>query len=475
MRKLGDAASSRRLLHNGLGSQKLDVLRCFVQKLSHIHALPGSTGSLGSFSGLSSKPVRIVCVMFAQRDQKLCTLTPFASGRFSKPVGTFFVRGVLRLGELRPTTNVGNKTEKTMKKTRLLCLAILAPCISLASADHYVYTLLNQPSGNAVQTYVQGSNGKLKLVGKTSTGGLGTGQGLGSQGALAMSASGRYLFAVNAGDSTVSLFAVTNGELTLLDVEKSEGESPVSVTESDGLVYVLNQGTATTPGGIQGFANFLGELIPIPRATASVSGVGVIPVEVKFTPNGGGLVVAEKVSNLIDTFQLDVRCLPRDYSYQNSYGKTPFGFDFDKKGRLFVTEAAGGASDASTVTSYSLGKNLGLTPITKSAPTNQTAACWDVVSPNGEYLYTGNAGSGNVSGFRIGANGTITLLEHSGVTGTTGGKTLDTAMSPDGEYLYVLSAINQQITTYRVAGNGSLTLIDTASGLPTGTSGLVVH
>jgi len=201
----------------------------------------------------------------------------------------------------------------------------------------------------------------------------------------------------------------------------------------------------------------------------------VIPVEVKFTPDGTGVIVAEKVSNLIDTFKLDVRGLPSEIMYQPSDGVTPFGFDFDAKGDLFVTQAVGGAGNASTVSSYSLGKNLELTTISKNVPTNQTAACWDVVSPNGHLLYTGNAGSGTVSGFKIGAEGTVTLLAKSGVNGTTGGHTQDSAMSPDGDYLYVLSGTNDLITTFKVAGNGNLTMIDAVASLPIGTTGLVAH
>ena len=361
-----------------------------------------------------------------------------------------------------------------MKRTGLLCLGILMPGLGLASTNHYIYTLLNQSTGNEVQTYVQGSNGKLKLVGQTETGGLGTSSGLGSQGALAFSGSGRYLFAVNAGDNTVSMFAVTNGTLTLLDVEKSGGNAPVSVSESDGLVYVLNQGTSTTPGGIQGFVNFLGELIPIPRAVGSVTATGVIPVEVKFTPDGSGVVVTEKVSNTIDTFKLNGRGLPTEFMPQTSLGKTPFGFDFDKKGRIFVTEAVGGAANASTLSSYLFGSQLGLTAITKSAPTMQTAACWDVVSPNGEFVFTGNAGSGTVSAFKVASNGSVTLV-HTGVSGTTGGHTQDMATSSDGDFLYVLSGTNNEITTFRIGTNGTLTVVDTQTGLPVGTTGLVAH
>ena len=67
------------------------------------------------------------------------------------------------------------------------------------------------------------------------------------------------------------------------------------------------------------------------------------------------------------------------------------------------------------------------------------------------------------------------LLDPSGVSGVTGGSTVDTAMSADGEYLYARSNGNQVITVFRVSGNGSLTKVDTVGGLPNGTSGLVAR
>ncbi len=390
-------------------------------------------------------------------------------------LGTYEGWCVFRAGESALARMLAGNKKITMKKSTFLLIGMLAPGLALADTNHHVYALLNQKSGNVVLSYVQGTNGKLKVLGQTATGGLGTGAGLGSQGGLALSQSGRYLYAVNAGDNSVSMFSVNNGALTLLDVQKTGGNSPVSVTESGGLVYVVNQGTTSTAGNIQGFVNFLGELIPIPRATAPLSGVGVIPVEIKFTPNGSGLVVAEKVSNYIDTFALDNRGIPSDVSYQISNGKTPFGFDFNSKGDLFITEAAGGAANASTISSYSFNKQLGLNTLTRSAKTNQSAACWDVVSPNGRFVYTGNAGSGNISGFRIGTNGTLNLIDSTGVSGITGGHTIDLTMRNDGEFLYALSSVNQVITTFRVSASGTLTIVDTQTGLPNGTSGLVAR
>ncbi|MHB8634881.1 MAG: lactonase family protein [Fimbriimonadaceae bacterium] len=361
-----------------------------------------------------------------------------------------------------------------MKKTGLLCLAMIAPGVAFAdSDDHFVYTLLNQAGGNAVRSYVRKSDGHLKFLSQTYTGGLGTGHGLGSQGALTMTKDGRFVLAVNAGNNTLSMFYRHDDKLELTDIEPSGGLSPVSVTEHDGLVYVLNQGSPSVPGNIQGFARFRGGLIPIPEATWALSATGVIPVEVKFTPDGNGLVVAEKTSNLIDTYVLDYRGLPVSASYQSSNGPTPFGFDFDRMGRLYITEAFGGATNASAVSSYWLDRGLTLHTISASVATFQTAACWDVVTPNGKFVYVGNTGSGNVTGYRIDEDGALTLLRPSGVSGVTGGSTIDVATSRDGDYLYVLANGTQQITTFKVSGDGHLVKVDAVGGLPTGTCGLI--
>src|SRR5678809_1151178 len=60
-----------------------------------------------------------------------------------------------------------------------------------------VYTLTNASAGNAVAVFNRSPRGDLTPAGTVATGGLGTGAGLGSQGAVVLSANGRWLFAVN--------------------------------------------------------------------------------------------------------------------------------------------------------------------------------------------------------------------------------------------------------------------------------------
>src|SRR5207248_7379662 len=93
---------------------------------------------------------------------------------------------------------------------RLLAMALVlvsavafAPGAAQAAQDDpgAVYVMSNAPAGNAVLAFDRAANGALSPAGSYATGGNGTGAGLGSQGALVLSADGRWLLAVNAGSN----------------------------------------------------------------------------------------------------------------------------------------------------------------------------------------------------------------------------------------------------------------------------------
>lgn len=106
-----------------------------------------------------------------------------------------------------------------------------------------VYTMSNAIGGNAVLMFDRLADGRLVPAGNVATGGLGTGGGLGNQGALTLTRHERWLLAVNARSDTVSVFDVGRHGLRLADVEPGSGDQPISVTEYRNLVYVLNAGS----------------------------------------------------------------------------------------------------------------------------------------------------------------------------------------------------------------------------------------
>jgi 6-phosphogluconolactonase (cycloisomerase 2 family) len=326
-----------------------------------------------------------------------------------------------------------------------------------------VYTLTNSAAGNGVAVFARGGDGSLTLTATYATGGAGTGTNLGSQGAVALSENGRRLFAVNAGSNSISEFAVGNDGLRLLATFDSNGPRPISLTVRKNLLYVLDAGGAGTITGFKVDGN--GRVEALDGSTQAL--LGANPAQVAFSPDGSVLVVTEKGTSTLDTFVVgdDGRAQPGVSS--PSAGATPFGFAFDAAGRAFVSEAAGSAS------SYTVDAT-GAHVITGAAATGQAAPCWLVVTPDGRYAYTANAGSATISGFSIAANGSLTLLG----TGASaalgaGAHPLDESVSADGRTLYVLVDGRHTIAGYRIGADGSLSALGETGSLPAGAVGLV--
>jgi len=356
----------------------------------------------------------------------------------------------------------------------LLVLAAPAMASGGGRSDGAVYALTNAASGNAVAVFDRAGDGSLTPDGTVATGGLGTGAGLGSQGALVLDR-GR-LFAVNAGSDTLSMLRVgRGGNVKLTDVAASGGVRPISLTVRGKLLYVLNAGNATTPANVTGFLALRGKLVPLPGSSRPLSTATPDPAQVEFSPNGRHLAVTEKATNRIVTYKVGKRGYASGPNAQPSAGMTPFGFAFDRRGRLIVSEAFGGAPDASALSSYALARDGTITPITASVATTETAACWVVVTKNGRYTYTTNTGSNSISGYRIGNDGGLTLLDADGKTADTGSTPIDMALAKGSRLLYSLNSGVPEIQGFVVNGDGSLDSLGAVGGLPAGTVGLAAR
>ena len=379
-----------------------------------------------------------------------------------------------------------NRSTAPRAKSRLMAFILLLALLILGgsgqvfangrSADA-VYVMNNDATANAILVFERAADGTLSEAGAYPTGGVGTGGGLGSQGALATSDDGAWLFAVNAGSNEISVFAANGTDLHLIDTVASGGERPVSLTVHGNLLYVLN---AAGNGNITGFyLHRNGTLSAIPASTQPLSNNGVGdapgPAQVSFRPDGRQLVVTEKATNQILTYDVRRSGQATAPVIHASEGVTPFGFDFTPDGALIVSEAFGGATDASTASSY--GFNHGqLQVISSTVATNQTAACWVIVTPDGKYAYTTNTGSSSVTGLEVGPNGSLALLNADGRTGETGdgSRPIDAIISSNGETLYVLSGGTSTVTAFHIAADGSLINLGNVS-VPAGSVGIAAN
>ena len=359
----------------------------------------------------------------------------------------------------------------------LLAAVFLLPLIAgvtvpaIAASDNSsgaLYTLTNAASGNEVLAYYRSANGSLSFQAAYPTGGLGSGTGLGSQSAVILSKNNQWLYAVNAGSNQISAFAVNSKGLELVDVVDSGGVRPISLTVYKDWLYVLNAGNS---GNISGFAiEQDGSLSPLAGSTQPVSngGVGAAPglAQIAFSSDGSTLVVTEKTTNRIDTYQVENGLAGAPVTHPSS-GAVPFGFAFDRHGHAIVSEASG------AVSSYQI-DGSSFSVISPSVVNTQVAACWIAISKNGKFAYTTNAGSGSISSYQLGEDGSLTLLNP--VAGSTGAGSspVDMAFSVNGRYLYALGSAAHTIAIFELGADGSLASIGSVT-VPAGVVGLAAH
>src|SRR5947209_12037140 len=170
-----------------------------------------------------------------------------------------------------------------MKLLRLaipLTLALAGVTSASASAAHvsavtgHLYVNDNTAGVNTIAAFDRHADGTLSPIPGSpfATEGAGTGKGIGSQGALQQSSDGRYLLAVDAGSSQISVLRIKpDGELGYVGAGtvSSNGTEPVSIAVHGDLVYVANAGNYTgfrlNPGGH--LRPLPGSTIPLPEGS----------------------------------------------------------------------------------------------------------------------------------------------------------------------------------------------------------------
>lgn len=358
---------------------------------------------------------------------------------------------------------------------RIVAVAVASTAVPAFAADDdgyrsgKLFTSTNSPAGNAVLVYGRPSNGPAVLLGSVATQGQGTGAALGSQGAVTLSREGRWLFVVNAASNTVSTFEIRGQGLELKSVVDSGGLTPTSVTEYAGLVYVLNAGGS---GNVTGFRNVGGVLQPVAGAVGTLSAnTGTAPAQVGFSDSGDVLVVTERTTNRLTSFLVKADGTLDGKTVTASAGAVPFGFAFNKRDVLIVSEAAG-----STVSSYRFADQSAVPQlVTAALPNTQGAACWVAVTPNGKFAFSANASTSSISSFGVAGDGRLSLIAGAAaVTGADAGA-LDLAVSRSGRQLHVLANRGLQIASYSIGADGTLVPLGSVGGIPQGAAGLAAN
>ena len=332
---------------------------------------------------------------------------------------------------------------------------------------HAVFVMTNNANANQVVAFQRDRNGALENPRSYGTDGRGSGgtvDPLASQGSLTLSADGAWLFAVNAGSGSVSVFRVDGAQLELTDRIASEGSEPNSVAQFGSLVYVLNTAGSSS---VVGFHFNHGKLVRIPNSLRFLSVNTAASGSVAFSPDGQFLVVTEKATNNLDVFKVRGDGSLSQATITKSVGPGAFSAGFARNGVVVVSETGSSAPNSSAISSYSVQSSGALTPISSSVPTLGSANCWNVVTPDGRFVYVSNAGTGSVSGFAIGAGGALTPLPGTVLAlNPAGSSNIDITVSSDGKFLYTLNAGTGAVGMFAIQPNGGLTDLGTAGDLP---------
>ncbi len=386
----------------------------------------------------------------------------------------------------------------------LIALSLLMSMTVLAQAEDgagAVYAMTNANGGNSIVAYHRAADGTLTLAGTFATGGSGEttepGDALGASNPLILSPGNRWLFAVNAGSNSISVFQVNaDDSLTLVDVEDSGGEFPVSLTLYQNLLYVLNSGG---DGNITGFnLDTNGNLTPLAGSTRSLDlGLSNPPfflnsaAQVGFTPSGDKLVITVKGAVLMPpdpkilVYSIKPNGLPSKNPVTNDKIAVPFGFVFDDLNNLIVAQPfgdkpPGGGEGAAS--SYDINGNGRLVKISDHPVVNdQTATCWIAITTSTRFAYTTNNGGdptdldprGTISSYKVASDGSLSLI--SAIAASTGIQPVDLAITPNNQYLYNVNAIDGTVSMFEIdQTNGNLISLGEIGGLPNDGSGSAV-
>lgn len=456
---------------------------------------------------------------------------------------TFFERRQITMHSLSQQFSI-----KGLSQALALTIAIGAPVYAQAQADDLspdrsrhtdyagaVYAMSNDFRRNTIVGYGRKDDGTLELLGEYRTGGRGAafdgGEGLDpliSAYSVIITENRRFLLAVNAGSSTISVMRI-NDDLSLSrrSVRRVRGVGPNSIAYRDGVIYVSTidadgrfDGEPDQEGALTGFRlNANGRLVRISRSTRFLDNR---PSAVQFSPDGRFLVVssinagssalASGSNDEIVVYEVNRNGrLSRNpvsaatstelFNDENRNLPSAIGFEIvEDEGEQYVvvTEAREFQADGSppafpalqtgSVSTWRLEHNGDLTAINLDVLAGndlfdgERTACWIEFSKDGNNFWVSNALESSLSTFSF-DQGQISLVEQIAAAGEspsddnpfgTSDGWIDLWASDDGNYVYQLFGLDGTIGVFEVGEDSGLNLIQEVSDLPVeNTQGIV--
>ncbi len=341
-----------------------------------------------------------------------------------------------------------------------------------------VYTMSNGATMNQILIQTLNANGQLTMVSAVNTNGTGvtttTPDPLFSQGSLAVYSN--YLFAVNPGSNSLSMFMISQSDatqLTLLSVQPTNGWFPVSVTVNSMYACVLTGGNITgircftyNSSGLYLVSLFDRNLTSYISQSVPPNGPPQTMSEILFSADNLALIISIKGSNttipgylLFYLFSNNNTMLSANaIQVTPTNAALPFSMTLVGKNGLLITDP--GANGVFTLTYSSTNgtiNNSMLTPVNTSLA---SALCWSTYSPTIGNYYVIGAGTATIVELNLNLSSStnpVQIIQYYQLPANTGALEATVVTLAGKDYLYVLGTTAHNITGYQLNAAGNAT------------------
>ena len=327
--------------------------------------------------------------------------------------------------------------------------------VSVTPEPTYLFVDENPNGTNEVRNYRVNADGTVTLAGTYSTGHPGSDASWLAAGRAGLASAAGYVYALNLGDQTVTVFSVnpTTGALTLVGTTPSLGASVIAVNPAGTVLYA---GGSTNEGSLNQLSAYTinsdGSINPTPVSTvpADVDGLTVSPdgTEVAGAYPGTGPAApsvqiwsTDGTGHLTALSTIDEQC-PTDVRFgatsSTLYSAACYQGNITQydvaSGQLTVTATTPASAIPSSSQTLAVGPDgtvyfdtaagiqgaqasgqqagpasFTLGPTTPDTTSNAVASV--AVSPDGTRLFVASSGTGTIDDYGIGVGHALTLLE----------------------------------------------------------------
>ncbi|CAF1521943.1 unnamed protein product [Adineta steineri] len=339
-----------------------------------------------------------------------------------------------------------------------------------------VYTMSNGADMNQILINCLDVNGNLKIIDSINTNGTGVNttniDPLYSQGSLTVYSN--YLFAVNPGSNSLSMFLINPSDgtqLTLLSVQSTYGLFPISVTVNNMYACVLTGGSITgircfnyNSSGLFLISSFDRNLTSYISQTIPPNGPPQTMSEILFSTDNLALIISVKGSNttypgylLFYTLSTNMTILaPYPTKITPTNGALPFSMTLVGMNGLLITDpGANGVLTLQYSSTAGMISNSMFTPINTSLA---SALCWSTYSPNIGNYYVIAAVTATIVELNINMNSMtnpVQIIQYYPLPNNTGALEATVVSLSGKDYLYILGTTSHVISGYSLNSSGN--------------------